>query len=284
MTSRIQNQTKNQNSTSSILDVLYEEPGQKTKKRIRFFTAISIALAVLILALIVRQFYVSGQLSARYWSFFAKFTTWRFLFSGLIGTVKVSLTGILLSFLIGFVLMFLRVRGGKISRFVSVCLIEFFRGVPTLLFIYFFFIAVPMMGIKIQAFWKITFPVALSACGSVAEVLRDGINSVGSGQREAALSLGFSENRTFFKILFPQGLKFVVPALISQFVIILKDTTFAYIVSYNDLMQDAMVLISNHDAMLSVYLVVAVIYIIINYLLNLLSVSLAKKIGRKNAK
>lgn len=269
---------------NSIISILYEEPGSKTKRKIRFFTALSLFFIAALIAAAVYQFYAAGQLSARYWSFFAKFTTWRFLFSGLLGTIKVSLAAILLSFLIGFILMFMRVRGGKIPRNISVCLIEFFRGVPTLLFIYFFFIALPMMGIGMSAFWKITFPVALSACGAVAEVLRDGIKSVGSGQREAALSLGFSENRTFFKILVPQGLRFVVPALISQFVIILKDTTFAYIVSYNDLMQDAMVLISNHDAMLSVYLVVAVIYIIINYLLNSLSVFLSKKLGRKNGK
>ena len=64
----------------------------------------------------------------------------------------------------------------------------------------------------------------------------------------------------FFKIIFPQALRFVVPALISELVIVLKDTTFAYIVSYSDLMQNARVLISNYDALLSVYLVTAIIY------------------------
>ena len=111
--------------------------------------------------------------------------------------------------------------------------------------------------------------------GQHAEVLRGGVNAVHRGQREAALSLGLSENRTFFKIIFPQAFAYVIPSLISELVIILKDTTFAYIVSFNDLMQNASVLISNYDALLSVYLVVAVIYILINYLLNRLSVALA---------
>jgi glutamate transport system permease protein len=156
-------------------------------------------------------------------------------------------------------------------------LIEFSRGVPTLLFIYFFFLFAPQLGLKLPAFWKVTLPVAISAAGVVAEVLRSGVNAVPKGQREAALSLGMSRGSAFFKIIFPQALRFVVPAMISELVIVLKDTTFAYVVNYSDLMQNAKVLISNYDALLSVYLVVAVIYILINSLLNKLSIVIARK-------
>ena len=262
-----------------ILTMLYEEPGPKTKRNIRVGSIVATVLFILLMVLVVRQFWVTEQLSARYWAFFAKWTTWRFIAQGLFGTVRAALTAIGICLAIGFVLMFCRVRGGYVSQVISRALVEFSRGVPTLLFIYFFFFAIPLMGVKISAFWKITLPVAISASGAVAEVLRSGVQAVGKGQREAALSLGLSENRTFFKIIFPQGFRFVIPALISELVIILKDTTFAYIVSYNDLMQNAMVLISNHDAMLSVYLVTAIIYIVINYLLHRLSLFLAKKRG-----
>ena len=262
---------------NSILDVLYEEPGPKTKKRIKIFSMLSFAFVVLFVLLILKQFYVTGQFNARYWRFFVKSTTWSFLGAGLLGTVRVALTSAVITFLLGFLMMFGRVRGGKVVNFLSMAFIEFTRGVPTLLFIYFFFFAMPAFGIKMSSFWKITIPVAVSASRAVAEVLRGGINAVHKGQREAALSLGFSENRTFFKILFPQVFKFVIPSLIAELVIVLKDTTFAYVVSFNDLMQNSSVLISNYDALLSVYLVTAIIYIIINYLLNKLSVSLALK-------
>ena len=114
----------------------------------------------------------------------------------------------------------------------------------------------------------------------MAEALRSGVNAVPKGQREAALSLGFGEIRLFYQILFPQAIRFVIPSLIAELVIVLKDTTFASVVSYADLMQNAKVLISNYDAMLSVYLVVAVIYILINYLLNKLSEYLARRMNR----
>ncbi len=258
----------------NIRDYLYESPGPRARKRIRIATGIAVLGLLALLGLIVRQFAVTGQFDARYWSFFAKWTTWRFLGEGLLTTLEAALTGSAIAFALGFVLM----RGkfqGKILRGISAFLIEFTRGVPTLLLIYFFFLVVPKTGWKPSAFWKITLPCAISACGVVAEALRSGVNAVPGGQREAALSLGLSERRTFYRIVFPQAIRFVIPSLIAELVIVLKDTTFAYVVSCADLMQNAKVLISNYDAMLSIYLAVAVIYILINYLLNTVSEKIA---------
>ncbi len=263
--------------TTSIRDVLYEPPGSKARRWITVFTVISLAVIAALIAVVVRQFYVVGQLDAKYWSFFKKYTTWKFIGSGLAGTVKAALMAGVIAFVAALLLMLGRISKSKILRGISTVLIEFSRGVPTLLFIYFFFLIAPQFGVKLPAFFKITVPVAISASGVVAEVLRSGVNAVPRGQSEAALSLGMSEGRVFFKIVFPQALRYVVPALISELVIVLKDTTFAYVVSYADLMQNAKVLISNYNAFLSVYLVVAVIYILINFLLNKISVALARR-------
>ena len=260
--------------TGNIRDYLYETPGPHTRRRIRIITGIALLGLLALLALVIRQFAVTGQFDAKYWSFFTKWTTWRFLGQGLLVTLEAALTGSAISFALGFLLMRGKFQGKTIRR-ISTFLIEFTRGVPTLLFIYFFFLVVPKTGWKPSAFWKITLPCAISACGVVAEALRSGVNAVPGGQREAALSLGLSERRTFYRIVFPQAFRFVIPSLIAELVIVLKDTTFAYVVSCADLMQNAKVLISNYDAMLSIYLVVAVIYILINYLLNMLSEKLA---------
>lgn len=265
------------NVNTSIRDVLYETPGPKARKRIAIATAISLVMLAALLFAVVRQFYITGQLNSKYWGFFTKYSTWRFLGRGLAGTLKVALMAGLIAFISGLLLMLGRIRGSRIVRGISTVLIEFSRGVPTLLFIYFFFLIAPQFGLKLPAFWKIAIPVAISASGVVAEVLRSGVNAVPKGQTEAALSLGMSEGSAFFKIVFPQALRYVIPALISELVIVLKDTTFAYVVNYADLMQNARVLISNHDALLSVYLIVAVIYIIINYILNKVSVVIARR-------
>ena len=255
----------------AIQAVLYESPGPKTRRRIRVFTALALLLLAGLLFLVLRQFGITGQFQAKYWAFFGRWTTWRFLGQGLITTVEAALVGSAIAFALGFLLMRGRIHGNRLLRWICTGLIEFTRGVPTLLFIYFFFLVVPQTGWKLSAFWKISLPCAISACGVVAEVLRSGVNAVPSGQREAALSLGYRETKLFYRIIFPQAIRFVIPSLISELVIVLKDTTFASIVSCADLMQNAKVLISNYDALLSIYLVVTVIYILINYLLNRLS-------------
>ena len=267
----------------SIREMLYEPPGPAARKRISILTWLAMAALVVLTALVIRQFAVTGQLDARYWSFFARATTWRFLGEGLLTTLEAAVTGAGIAFALGFLMMRGKLRKNRPLRFISTVLIEFTRGVPTLLFIYFFFLVVPQTGWKLSAFWKITLPCAISACGVVAEALRSGVNAVPRGQTEAALSLGLTDTRLFYKVVFPQAIRFVIPSLIAELVIVLKDTTFAYIVTCADLMQNAKVLISNYDAMLSVYLVVAVLYILINYLLNRLSDQLAAGSGRTGA-
>ena len=265
----------------SVREALYEPPGPKMRKKIVLATIISLAALAALVVVIIRQFYITGQLDARYWSFFTRATTWKFLGRGLVGTLEASVVAGIVAFAAGFLLMLGRISSVKVVRGISIALIEFTRGVPTLLLIYFFFLVAPQFGLKLPPLWKIAAPVAISACGVVAEVLRSGVNAVPKGQREAALSLGMRNGKVFFKIVFPQAIRYVVPSLISELVIVVKDTTFAYVVNFPDLMQNARVLITNYDAMLSVYLLIAVIYIIINYLLNKASAMVAK---RRNSK
>ena len=264
---------------ASIRDVLYEAPGPKARRRIAAATAVSLVLLAALLAAVVRQFAVTGQLNARYWSIFLRPTTWRFIGEGLLGTVRVALAAGVCTFAMGMLLMMGRLSRYALLRAPCTALVELSRGIPTLLFVYFFFLVAPQLGIRLPAFWRIALPVAISATGTVAETLRSGVNAVPRGQREAAVSLGMRSASVFFKIVFPQGFRYVIPALISELVIVLKDTTFAYVVNYADLMQNAKVLISNYDALLSVYLVIAVIYILINYLINRLSVWVAHRTG-----
>ena len=260
----------------SIRDRLYEAPGPKTRRRIAVFTALALVALAVLLYIIIRQFALTGQLQARYWDFFLKWSTWRYLGVGLLSTLRAALTAAVIAIALGFVLMRGKLRNNWPLRWLSVALIEFTRGVPTLLLIYFFFLVIPRMGVNLGAFWRITLPCAISASGIIAEAFRAGVNAVPKGQTEAGLSLGLSDLRVFYQVVFPQAIRFVIPSLISELVIVLKDTTFAYVVSYADMMQNARVLITNHDALLSVYLVVAVIYILINYGLNKLSDRVAR--------
>lgn len=124
-------------ANTSIRDALYEAPGPKARKRIAVTTAISLAVLAALVIIVVRQFYITGQLDAKYWSLFTKYTTWRFLGRGLAGTLGVALAAGVVAFAVGLVLMLGRISTSRIARGLSTALIEFSRGVPTLLFIYF---------------------------------------------------------------------------------------------------------------------------------------------------
>lgn len=262
-------------SKISVRDALYEPPGPKARRRILLTTILSLAAIALLLAMVIRQFYISGQLDPKYWFFFTKLTTWRFIGKGLLGTMEAAVVAGILAFILGLLLMLGRTSAFRVLRWISTAVIEFFRGVPTLLFIYFFFLTVPQLGFTMSALFKISIPVAISASGVVAEVLRSGVNAVPGGQREAALSIGMGNGKIFWKIIFPQAMRLIIPALIAEIVIVVKDTTFSYVVTFPDLMQNSKVLISNYDALVSVYFVVSIIYVLINYLLNKVSVTVA---------
>lgn len=267
--------------TLSIRDALYEAPGPRTRRRVRIGTAVSAFVVLLAIAAVIRQFWVTGQLAPRYWSLFLQWTTWRFLGQGLLGTVAVALAAGAIALVLGLLLMLGRTSGVRPLAALCRVVTDFFRGVPSLLLIYFFFFVPAQLGLKLPSFWMLTLPVALAASGVLAEVFRAGVNAVPRGQVEAAVSIGLSKGKTMRKIVLPQAVRYVIPSLIAQLVVVVKDTTVAYVVSYPDLMQNARVLITSYDALVSLYLVIAVIYILINYAINKASVAVANRTGVK---
>ena len=129
-----------------------------------------------------------------------------------------------------FCLMLGRISHVKALSTVCRIVTDFFRSLPSLLLIYFFFLIVPQYGIKMSSFWMLTLPVALAASGVLAEVFRAGVNAVPKvkwRQRSplACRRCAPRSNRT------AQAIRFVIPSLISQLVVVVKDTTVAYVVS-----------------------------------------------------
>ncbi|WP_248921999.1 amino acid ABC transporter permease [Olsenella intestinalis] len=267
--------------TISMRDALYEAPGPKTRRRIVIGTVIASIALVALVAAVAWRFYITGQFAPQYWEFFTKWSTWNYLLSGLLGTFEVALTAGAIALVLGVVFMLGRISKNKVVSTIFRIVIDFFRGVPSLLLIYFFFLVIPAYGIKMSSFWMLALPISLTASGVLAEVFRAGVNAVPAGQREAALSIGMSEGKVMRKIILPQAVRFVIPSLISQLVVVVKDTTVAYVVSYPDMLQNARVLITNYDALVSTYFVVAIIYILINFAINQASIYVARRSGTR---
>ncbi|TFZ03453.1 amino acid ABC transporter permease [Ramlibacter rhizophilus] len=259
-------------------DILFGDLGPKAQALAR---AASVTLAVALLALgaaVVWRFHAAGQFEARLWEFFAWQTTWAFLGKGLLGTLASAAMAAAIALVLGLVLLLGRLSRLRLVRWPAVAVIEFLRGVPTLLLIYVCFLVLPSVGIKLSAYWMLTLPVALSTAAVVAEVYRAGVLAVPRGQTDAARALGLTEARVFAHVVFPQALRFIVPALVAVLVIVVKDTTFGYVVTYGELLQNARVLIANYRSLVPVYLVVAVLYCLVNYALSRASRRLARPV------
>jgi glutamate transport system permease protein len=257
-------------------DVLFADPNPRGQAIARAMSLVVAAFLLVLLALIVLRFRAAGQFEARLWEYFGWSTTWTFLAKGLLGTLASASAAAVIALVLGLVFVLGRLSRQRLVRAPSIAVIEFLRGVPTLLLIYVCFLVLPSVGIKLSTYWMLTLPVGLSAAAVVAEVYRAGVLAVPRGQTNAARSLGMTEAQVFFLIVFPQALRYIIPALVAQLVIVVKDTTFGYVVTYGELMQNAKVLISNYHALVPVYLVVAVIYCLVNYALSKAS----QRIGR----
>lgn len=252
----------------SLEDVLFGDLGQKAQAATRVLSAgLAVGLLVL-LAAVVWQFQAAGQFERRLWEFFIWPTTWAFLGKGLLGTLASAAMAAVIALTLGLVLLLGRLSPLPVLRWPAVAVIEFLRGVPTLLLIYVCFLVLPSVGIKLSAYWMLTLPVGLSTAAVVAEVYRAGVLAVPRGQTDAARALGLTDARVFAHVVFPQALRFIVPALVAQLVIVVKDTTFGYVVTYGELMQNAKVLIANYRSLVPVYLVVALLYCAVNYAIS----------------
>lgn len=262
----------------SLEDILFGAPSPQARKITQVVSLIAAAGLIALAAGVVWRFHSAGQLEARFWEFFAWPTTWAFLAKGLLGTLASSAMAAVIALSLGLVLLAGRLARPRIVRWPSIAVIEFLRGTPTLLLIYVCFLVLPAAGIKLGTYWMLTLPIGLSTAAVVAEVYRAGVLAVPSGQTDAARSLGLTEVQVFRFAVFPQALRYIVPALVAQLVIVVKDTTFGYIVTYGELMQNAKVLIANYHALVPVYLVVAVLYCLVNYAISRASRRLSRPV------
>ena len=243
---------------------LFEVTGPRARRRIIIGTVLSaLALAALV-AWIVYRFYIKGQLESRYWYFFGQLNVWEFIGMGLVGTLRAALGAGVIAVFAGLVLMLGRISRWAPVRWVATAVIEFFRGTPTLLFIYAMFLVPAQMGWKISTYWMVVIPVSAYASAVLAEVYRAGVAAVPEGQKEAGVSLGLSYWQNFRYVIMPQMFRIVTPTLVTQLVVVVKDTSFGYVVTYPELMVNAKVLIANFSSLIPVYLVIAAIYILVN--------------------
>ena len=217
---------------SARASVLYDLPGPNAIRRHRIAGGIGALGIAAILGLVLFRLGQEGQLSADTWEFLAVPETYVALWEGLLDTLQVAAVAIALALGLGTLLAVARLSDTRLVRWPAVVVVEFFRAVPLLLLILFIFLG---FSAQIGRFWSLALALMLYNGSVLAEIFRAGILSVPRGQSEAGYAIGLRKAQVQRLVLVPQAVRIMLPAIISQSVVALKDSALGSIIAYGEL-------------------------------------------------
>jgi glutamate transport system permease protein len=209
-------------------DVLYEDPGPRTKARHRLYSVIVYVLLAGLAGFLVWRMYDRGQFAYELWEpFFTPTYIQVLLVDGLLVTLRMAFVAIVLAIIFGLIFGIGKLSDHAALRWPSWLVVEFFRAVPLLLLIIFIFF---MWGVGdgFGSYWAVVIALMLYNGAVLAEVFRAGINAVPKGQAEAAYAIGMRKTQVMNLVMLPQAVKIMLPAIISQMVVALKDTSLGF--------------------------------------------------------
>lgn len=174
----------------------------------------------------------------------------------------------------------LRALGWLLTVITRFC-VEVFRGLPVVITIFFVASALPDLGVDLgDALWYLVIGLTIYNSVVIGEILRSGMEGLPGGQVEAAHAIGLSSFQTTRMVLLPQAFRIMLPALISQLVVVLKDTSLGFIISYEEVLRVSNFIVQNLENPIQVYTVVGAIYILVNYALSKLAEYVQRRLAR----
>lgn len=255
---------------------LYDLPGPRMRRRHGVYAAVSCAtlggLVVWLLYLLVD----TGQFASAKWTPFQYRGIQELLLRGLGNTLRAFALAAVLSLALGVVLAAGRFSDHRVLRWTATLVVEFFRAMPVLVMIFFIFVA-----LKAQPLPALVAGLTFYNGSVLAEVFRTGVNAVERGQREAAYGLGMRKTQVMTYVLVPQAVRAMLPTIISQLVVALKDTSLGYLITYEEFLHAGKLIASNLDYDLPFIPVVMVISPIYIGMCMLLSWSAHRLAGRQ---
>ena len=260
--------------------VLFDEPGPKALRRIRIATVLSLLVVAGVIYLAIHRFGQNGQLTAAKWDPFFKPGIPKLIWRGLANTLRLTAVAAVIAFPIGAVLGLLRLSENRIVRWIATTYIEFFRSTPLLLLVLVFFLALPPLGVNLPSFWIIGVPIVLCNSAVLAEIFRAGVRALPKGQGEAALAVGLTHWQSMRFVILPQAIRIIIPSLVTQLISLLKDSTLGSFVSFPEMMKTATNLTAFYHNFIQTYLVIAMIYVVINLILSWIARMLDRRLSR----
>ena len=222
---------------SYAAEELFDVLGPKGRRRSAAAGAITIAIVVAILGFIIYQFWVSGQFEARKWQIFTFPRVQQEILTTTISTLSAFAAGAGLSLVLGVVLMLGRISTNRWVSRVFGWITEIFRGVPLLVLMMLMYYGLPVIGADFMTpYLAVVFALMIYNGAVFAEIFRSGIQSIPNGQSEAGYAIGLRRSQVLGLILAPQAVRNMLPTIISQLVVALKDTALGFMVTYPELL------------------------------------------------
>ncbi|WP_431946950.1 amino acid ABC transporter permease [Actinacidiphila sp. bgisy167] len=261
---------------------LFDPPGPRGRRRIAVGTAVSLAGIAAAAVVVVHQFAAHGQLDGDKWRVFGQWPVIRYLLTALWATAQVTLVSCAIALPCGALLALARMARTPLLRWPASVYVEVLRSVPLLLLIYAFLFGLPSANLHVPLFWQLVWPIVLTNAAVFAEIFRAGVRALPPGQTEAAYALGLGHWTAMRCVVVPQAVRLTAPALVSQLIRLLKDSTLGYVVSFLELLNAAKVLGEFNHTVVQAYLVVAAVYVVLNCALASAAGRLERSIGGKS--
>ncbi|GAA4939027.1 amino acid ABC transporter membrane protein 2 (PAAT family) [Actinomycetospora succinea] len=254
--------------------VLFDVPGPRAKARNTVAGVVTLVFVAALVGVIIWRLAATGQLDARAWEWILYENVQLALLDGLVNTLRAFASGAVLALVLGALLALGRLSDHRWLRTLSSWFVELFRAVPLVVLMFLFYYGLPSVGITVSTYAAVVLGLTLYNGAVLAEVFRAGVLAVPRGQSEAAYALGLRKSGVMRFVLLPQAVRSMLPAIVSQLVVLLKDSALGFLITYPELLFQAQFLGSNAtlgSPLIPVAMVVAVIYIALCLLLSWLA-------------
>ncbi|MFT4220933.1 MAG: amino acid ABC transporter permease [Microbacterium sp.] len=228
-----------------MTSVLYDVPGPRARARNRALGVATVVVVVAVIGFVVWRFVDTGQFSARKWELFTYTRVWQMIGGATLATVSAFAAAAVGAVVLGFALAIGRLSDHAWVRGPVAWVVEVLRAIPVLVFMLLLYYGLPVVGIKMPSYWAVVIALVAYNGSVLSEVIRAGVEALPRGQREAGLAIGLRKSGVMRLVLLPQAVRAMMPVIIAQLVVTLKDTALGFIITYPELLYTAKLLGSN---------------------------------------
>jgi glutamate transport system permease protein len=262
-----------------MTSVLFDAPGPATRRRHRMYSLLGTVLLLAAAGFVLWRLQETGQLAYELWEPFLTPSYMRaLLVEGMLKTLQMAFGSVLLAVVFGLVFGVAKLSEHGWVRWPAFVVVEFFRAVPVLLLMFFIFLTYGAGEGGIGSYWSVVIALTLYNGAVLAEVFRAGVLAVPHGQAEAAYALGLRKSQVMTSVLLPQAVKIMLPAIISQCVVALKDTSLGYAILAPGLTEVGKSIFQEFSNQLQAAIVMAAMFITVNLLLSALATWVQRKL------